>query len=67
MLDTIHEIERAISRLSKEDLARFREWFDEFDARNWDAKFENDAQAGKLDTLANHSIAEFRDGKYKEV
>ena len=43
-----------------EELAKFRAWFEEFDARLFDAKIERDAKAGKLDKLmaeawANHT------------
>ncbi len=60
------EIEKAVSRLSQDDLARFREWFDEYDAKMWDKQFERDAKSGELDQAANHAIADFRAGKYKE-
>lgn len=64
---TVQEIEQAISQLSPEELARFREWFYEFDAEAWDKQFETDARAGKLDKLANQAIADFRAGKSKEL
>jgi len=64
---TVQEIEQAVSRLSLQDLARFREWFEEFDAKLWDKQFEQDAKSGKLDHLANQAIADFRAGKYKEL
>ena len=64
---TVQEIEKAVSRLPLEELARFREWFDEFDAKVWDKQFEADAKSGKLDKLANQAIADFRAGKYKEL
>lgn len=64
---TVQEIEQAISQLSPEELARFQEWFYEFDAEAWDKQFETDARAGKLDKLANRAIADFRAGKSKEL
>ena len=66
-MQTVQEIELAVSRLSLGELARFREWFDEFDAKVWDKQFEADAKSGKLDKLANQAIADFRAGKYKEL
>ena len=59
---TIQEIEQAITELSPNELARFREWFEEFDAQAWDEQFENDAKSGKLDQLADKAINDFRDG-----
>jgi hypothetical protein len=64
---TVQEIELAVSQLSAIDLARFREWFEEFDAQIWDKQFEADATSGKLGELANQAISDFRAGKYKEL
>jgi hypothetical protein len=64
---TINEIERAIAELPPDQLARFRKWFDEFDAKAWDAQFERDANSGKLDRVAGKAIAEHRAGKSKEL
>jgi hypothetical protein len=66
-MSTVQEIERAVSRLSPEELVRFREWFDEFDAKVWDRQFEKDAKSGKLDRLADQAIADLRAGNYKEL
>ena len=47
----IHEIEQAITELSTTELARFREWFEEFDAKIGDptkGQIERDAKSGKL-------------------
>lgn len=64
---TIHEIEQAIKELSPEELARLRQWFDEFDARAWDEQFERDVQSGKLDELAEKARSDFGTGKTKEL
>ncbi|MBL8097877.1 MAG: hypothetical protein JNK81_01775 [Anaerolineales bacterium] len=64
---TIYEIEKAVAGLSSNDLARFREWFEEFDAQLWDEQFENDVKSGKLDNIANKAIADFKSGKAKEL
>ena len=62
-MDTVKEIEIAISRLAREDLRRLREWFMEFDAAQWDAEFERDVAAGNLDPMADEAIAAKRQGK----
>jgi hypothetical protein len=64
---TIQEIEQAITELSPDELARFREWFEEFDAQAWDEQFERDATSGKLDKLANKALKDYRSGKAKEL
>jgi hypothetical protein len=66
-MSAIQEIERAVSKLSPDDLASFRNWFAEFEARIWDEQFEKDANSGKLDKLANEAISDFRAGNYKEL
>jgi hypothetical protein len=64
---TVREIQLAVSRLSPEQLASFRKWFDEFDAKAWDKQFELDAMSGKLDELASQATSDFRAGKCKEL
>ena len=63
----VQELQSAVSQLSAEELARFREWFDKFDAEIWDRQFEEDAKSGKLDQLANQAIADFQAGKCKQL
>ena len=46
------DLERQVEALSPKDLAAFRQWFADFDARSWDQQFEADVNAGKLDGLA---------------
>jgi hypothetical protein len=48
---SITEIEQAIMELSREELARFREWFEEYCAEVWDKQIETDAKSGRLDKL----------------
>jgi len=64
---SIHEIEQAITELPPNELARFRQWFEEFDAQVWDKQFEHDAKSGKLDKLADKAKSDFRAGKAKEL
>jgi len=63
----IEEIEKAVEQLSPADLARFRAWFEEFDARLFDAKIERDAKAGKLDQLMEHARANHAAGRREEI
>ena len=66
-MGTVAEIEQAVTRLSEKELANFRQWFDEYDARLWDMPLEADAQSGKFDKLAQQAVADFRAGKFKEL
>jgi hypothetical protein len=66
-LSSVQEIENADSELSQDALARFREWFEEYDAQRWDEQFERDAKSGKLDKRAEQAIADYRAGKVKKL
>ncbi len=60
-MSTVKEIEQAVSRLKPEELSRFRQWFDEFDAEEWDRQFEKDAQSGKLDRLVDEALKDLNE------
>jgi len=62
-MSTIQEIERAVSQLPAEDLAKFRAWFAEFDAKVWDLDIAEDVSAGRLDALADEAIQDLRERK----
>ena len=66
-MQAVQELQSAVSQLSAEELARFRAWFDEYDAEVWDGQFEKDVESGKVDRLANRAIADFRAGKRKQL
>jgi hypothetical protein len=63
----IQEIEQAITNLSPKELARFRQWFDEFDARAWDGQIKADAKSGKLDKIAEKALSEYHTGNATEL
>jgi len=60
---TIEDLEKAVSKLPPDQLAKFRDWFEAFDAARFDEKIERDAKAGKLDRLAEQALADFRQGR----
>jgi hypothetical protein len=64
---TLKDLENAIAQLPPDDLARFRAWFDEFDAARFDQKIERDAKSGKLDRLAGQAIDDLRKGRTREL
>jgi hypothetical protein len=59
-MTTAEEIEKAVEQLTPRELARFRAWFETFDAQQFDAAIEGDPQAGKLDALADEALAAHR-------
>ena len=64
---SIQELEQAVTELPPKELARFRTWFDEFDAQVWDKQWEADAESGKLETIAERALNDYRADKAKEI
>lgn len=63
----VQRIEEEVASLPKVELAKFRSWFENFDAKAWDKQIEEDITSGKLDDMANKAIADFKAGNYKEI
>jgi hypothetical protein len=66
-MSSITEIESAVARLSREELARFRSWFADFDADAWDRQFEADAAAGRLDALGDEALRDLDEGRCRDL
>lgn len=65
-MSKLEAIEKRVSGLSAEELAKFRQWFAEFDAAAWDRQIERDVKAGKLDELADRALRQHAAGKSTE-
>ena len=63
----LKELQEQISDLSKDDLAEFSTWFEEFQAQLWDEQFERDVQDGKLDKIADEAVEDFKSGKCTDL
>ena len=63
----IEKLEREIQKLNPEELAGLREWFRKYDAEAWDRQIEEDVRAGRLDALAEESLADYKAGRTKEI
>ena len=63
----VENLEEQVRDLSPEELARFREWFVQFDAEAWARQFEADARAGKLDALAERALRAHAAGQSTEL
>ena len=66
-MSKVEEIEKAVAELPADELARFRAWFEEFEAARFDERIERDAKAGKLDQLAERALADFHAGRAREL
>jgi hypothetical protein len=66
-MTTAEDIEKAVEQLPPRELARFRAWFEAFDAEQFDAAIERDAHAGKLDVHAEEALAAHRAGRSRDL
>ena len=66
-MTTVEEIEQAVSKLAPRELARFRTWFDDLMAARFDEKIARDAESGRLDALAEAALAEYRQGRARDL
>jgi hypothetical protein len=64
---TAEEIEKAVEQLPPRELARFRAWFEAFEADRFDAAIEKDANGGKLDAFAEEAIEAYRQGQARDL
>lgn len=65
-MTSIEDIEKAITKLTPEQVAKLRDWFDEFQARIFDEQIERDAKAGKLDRLMEKARENHNAGRREE-
>ena len=52
----VQDLEKAVSNLPPEELAKFRSWFEEFDAGAWDEQFEKDAISQSLKDWLRYAL-----------
>ena len=64
---SIEDIEKTVAGLLPDQYARFRAWFEAFEADRFDHKIERDAQAGELDRLADQAIDDLRKGRARDL
>ncbi|GAB4523673.1 MAG: hypothetical protein Fur0018_06640 [Anaerolineales bacterium] len=64
---SVQDIQKLVTALSPDELARFRRWFEAFDAQAWDEKFEADVGSGKLDRIAEQAVEEYKAGRARPL
>lgn len=64
---TIEELQKGVKDLRPDELAKFRAWYEAFDAALFDAKVERDASNGTLDRIFAKSEEDFRAGRSREI
>ncbi len=60
---SLQELENTVTRLSEAELVTFAKWFDEFMADQWDRRFEEDVQAGRLNAAGRNADEHFEAGR----
>jgi hypothetical protein len=63
----IEDITKAVAKLPPKELAKFRAWFEEFDAARFDAKIEKAAKGGGLDKIAEKALSDHRAGRTRQL
>lgn len=59
----VGELESAVAGLSKEDLAVFAQWFEEYVANQWDKEIEADIRSGRFDAAGKKAKADYDAGR----
>ncbi|XZE33703.1 hypothetical protein SH501x_004498 [Pirellulaceae bacterium SH501] len=59
---TLDELKELVSQLPRVEFNEFREWFLRFEGEHWDEQLEIDIASGRLDSLAQVALKNFRDG-----
>ncbi|WDQ18640.1 hypothetical protein [Rhodopirellula sp. P2] len=60
---SLQELENTIAKLPPDELAKFREWFLDFDSAQFDKRIETDARDGRLDSLADAALRDHKAGR----
>ena len=63
----VEKLEKEIQKLSPDELAAFREWFQKFDSDAWDEQIKEDMEAGKLYKISKEAVAAHKAGKAKQI
>ncbi len=57
-MNTVQEIQKAISLLPKDDYTKLRKWFTETDWQQWNEQIASDSKSGGLNFLMKEAFAE---------
>ncbi len=60
-------IQQEIAALETSDFAAIRDWFLAYDAERWDRRLEADVASGRLDSIVETAISEYRAGKARSL
>lgn len=66
-MSNLEQIEAAILSLPSSEFERLKLWLLDLDYDRWDEQLEQDVADGKLESLAQEAIAEFKSGNCREI
>lgn len=65
-MSAVEKVEKCVREFSPDELAAFSRWFEEYIADKWDRQIAADAEAGKLDPLAEKALKEYQAGESRK-
>jgi hypothetical protein len=66
-MSTVKEIETAIQKLKPQEIREIADWLQELREELWDKQIDADAEAGRLDKLAEKALEDYRAGRTKPL
>jgi hypothetical protein len=66
-MSEVEELEARIINLTRQDMARLRDWFLQLDDRLWDQQIASDFKAGKFQELIDKAREELAEGRAREL
>jgi hypothetical protein len=63
----LSKIKESVEQLAPQELAEFRTWFVDHDAKSWDDQIARDLADGKLDDLIAQARADRAAGKARDL
>ena len=66
-MSTVAEIEKAIQKLTPQEIKAVADWLQEFREEMWDEQIAADAKAGKLDKLMEEAKQDYLAGRCKPL
>ena len=64
---SVQELEAAVTHLSKQALAAFSQWFEQYVADKWDRQIEADIRAGRFESAGKRAKADYEAGRCTEL
>ncbi|MGB0133573.1 hypothetical protein [Dokdonella sp.] len=66
-MTAVEQVQFQLSKLSRQELARFRTWYFNFDSEEWDRQVEQDADTGRLDAFGQRALQDHASGASRPV